>query len=141
MSDPTDLKLVIQPPPVLRATITPPADFKTTIEQTVLSLVVQPYAEVRSTIQPPTTIKTTILVGQGPSGPPGGEEMKYSKRVDFVGTDTIYKGEALPGSSETAPEWRIRKITFVNGDLKEEWAEGTSLFDKMWSSRLGYNYY
>lgn len=32
MSDPTDLKLIIQPPPVLRATITPPAEFKTTLQ-------------------------------------------------------------------------------------------------------------
>lgn len=141
MSDSTNLKLIIQPPPVLRATVTHPADFKTTIEQTVLSLVVQPYAVVRSTIQPPTTIKTTILVGQGPSGPPGGEEMKYSKRVDFVGTDTIYKGEAEPGSSEDDEVWRISKITFVDEDATEQWAEGNASFDKMWSSRLGYNYY
>lgn len=112
MSDPTDLKLIIQPPPVLRATITPPADFK-----------------------------TTILVGQGPSGPPGGEEMKYSKRVDFVSTDTIYKGEAEPGSSEDDAVWRISKITFVDEDTTEQWAEGNASFDKMWSSRLGYNYY
>ena len=140
----TELKLIVQPPPVLRATITPPADFKTTIEQTVLSLVVQPYAEVRSTIQPPTTIKTTILVGQGPSGPPGStgnESMPYAKRTDFVGNDAIYKGEAEPGSSEDDTVWRISKITFVGEDATEQWAEGNASFDKMWSSRLGYNYY
>ena len=32
MSDPTNLKLVIQPPPVLRATVIPPAEFKTTLQ-------------------------------------------------------------------------------------------------------------
>ena len=32
MSDPTNLKLIIQPPPVLRATVTPPAEFKTTLQ-------------------------------------------------------------------------------------------------------------
>lgn len=42
MSDPTNLKLIIQPPPVLRATVTPPAEFKTTLQ-----------------------------VGQGPAGPSG----------------------------------------------------------------------
>lgn len=32
MLDPTNLKLIIQPPPVLRATVTPPAEFKTTLQ-------------------------------------------------------------------------------------------------------------
>ena len=32
MPNPTNLKLVIQPPPVLRATVTPPAEFKTTLQ-------------------------------------------------------------------------------------------------------------
>lgn len=32
MPDPTNLKLIIQPPPVLRATVTPPAEFKTTLQ-------------------------------------------------------------------------------------------------------------
>ena len=32
MSDSTNLKLIIQPPPVLRATVTPPVEFKTTLQ-------------------------------------------------------------------------------------------------------------
>ena len=80
----------------------------------------------------------------GPPGPPGpatGETMPYAKRTDFVGDDVIYKGEAEPGSSENDAVWRISKITFVGEDATEQWAEGNASFDKMWSSRLGYNYY
>ena len=112
MSDSTNLKLIVQSPPVLRATVTPPIE-----------------------------IKSTLVVGQGPAGPPGiGEEVKYSKRVDFVDPDIIYKGEAAPGSTEDAQSWRIKKITFVGEDIKEEWAEGTAEFNKVWSSRESYNY-
>lgn len=32
MSDSTNLRLIVQPPPVLRATVTPPAEFKTTLQ-------------------------------------------------------------------------------------------------------------
>lgn len=32
MSDSTNLKLIIQPPPVLRATVTPSVEFKTTLQ-------------------------------------------------------------------------------------------------------------
>ena len=80
----------------------------------------------------------------GPPGPPGpatGETMPYAKRTDFVGDDVIYKGEAEPGSSESDAVWRISKITFVDEDATEQWAEGSASFDKMWSSRLNYNYY
>lgn len=80
----------------------------------------------------------------GPPGPPGpatGETMPYAKRTDFVGDDVIYKGEAEPGSSESDAVWRISKITFVDEDATEQWAEGNASFDKVWSSRLGYNYY
>lgn len=80
----------------------------------------------------------------GPPGPPGpatGETMPYAKRTDFVGDDVIYKGEAEPGSSENDAVWRISKITFVDEDATEQWAEGTASFDKVWSSRLSYNYY
>lgn len=48
MSDSTNLKLIIQPPPVLRATVTPPAEFKTTLQ-----------------------------VGQGPAGKDGTGDLHY----------------------------------------------------------------
>ena len=82
-----------------------------------------------------------IEVEVGIQGPPGtGIEMEYAKRVDFVGSNIIYKAEAIPGTLETEAGWRIRKITFIAEDIKEEWAEGTIDFNKIWSSRTSYIY-
>lgn len=79
----------------------------------------------------------------GPPGPPGqatGETMPYAKRTDFIGDHVIYKGEAEPGSSESDAVWRIRKITFIAEDIKEEWADGQGTFNKVWSNRESYSY-
>ena len=141
MSDSTNLKLIVQSPPVLRATVTPPAEFKTTIENKTLNLILQQPPIIQTVVTPPIEIKSTLVVGQGPAGPPGiGEEVKYAKRVDFVGSSIIYKAEAIPGTLETEAGWRIRKITFIAEDIKEEWAEGTIDFNKIWSSRTSYIY-
>lgn len=68
------------------------------------------------------------------------EDMVYSKRIDFVG-DIIYRAEAVPGSSESAGVWRIRKIfVATDGDVTETWASGNALFDKVWTNRLSYVY-
>lgn len=71
----------------------------------------------------------------------GEEDMVYSKRIDFVGEDTIYRGEAEVGSSETSSVWRIRKIVIAgDGDITEKWAGGSAVFNKQWSQRTSYNY-
>ena len=79
---------------------------------------------------------------QGPQGLPAEEDMAYAKRTDFVGTDVIYRAEAIVGSTNASASWRIRKITFVGieGDIVEEWAGGTALFDKIWDNRLSLSY-
>ena len=67
--------------------------------------------------------------------------MKYSTRTDFASDFLIYKGEAAPGSSNNDPFWRIHRLTISNdGDVTEEWAIGTAVFDKRWSDRLYYSY-
>jgi hypothetical protein len=69
------------------------------------------------------------------------EEMAYSKRVDFVSDDLLYKAEALPGASTSAPVWRIRKITLgSDGDVTEQWADGDSLYNKVWDDHLNLTY-
>lgn len=86
--------------------------------------------------RPTSTLLVTGLVG--PAGADGlsEEEMVYSKRVDFVTDNELYKGEALVGSSENLPAWRVRKIIIGNdGDVTETWASGNALFDKVWSDR------
>lgn len=71
----------------------------------------------------------------------GEEDMVYSKRIDFVGEDIIYRGEAAVGSSETDLVWRIRKIVVAgDGDIMETWAGGSAVFNKQWSQRTSYNY-
>jgi len=75
---------------------------------------------------------------QGPPGPPGTpeDEIMYSKRVDFIDDSTLYRGEAVPGSAESAAVWRIRKITIaVDNDVSETWADGNDNFDKAWLDR------
>jgi hypothetical protein len=94
-------------------------------------------------------IKDVIVQGgiqgpQGPQGPPGvsGEEdVPYSKRIDFVTENELYKGEAAVGSAETSTSWRIKKIVIAgDGDVAETWAGGAAQFDKTWSLRANYTY-
>lgn len=71
----------------------------------------------------------------------GEEEVAYSKRIDFVSDDQLYRAEAVPGSDESDPVWRIRKVVLASdGDVVETWAEGDANFDKIWSNRETYNY-
>lgn len=87
---------------------------------------------------------TVVVAGhQGPPGPAGQaeEDVVYSKRIDFINDNLLYKGEAVVGSSESNPVWRIRKITVGNdGDVTEVWASGSADFLHAWTARLGYTY-
>lgn len=86
----------------------------------------------------------TVVTGLiGIRGDPGisEDEMVYSKRIDFVTEDTLYKAEALVGSSEVDNVWRIRKILIsADGDISELWASGSALFNYSWSNRESYIY-
>ena len=81
---------------------------------------------------------------QGPAGPAGAsaeEDIMYSKRVDFVTDNLLYKGESSVGSSENSPVWRVRKVVIgVDGDVTETWASGTASFDKVWADRASLIY-
>ncbi len=97
-----------------------------------------------STILVETSVPTVVVTGiMGPPGPAGTseEDMSYSKRVDFVSDSIIYRGEAVVGSSESSPVWRIRYITLgVDGDVSETWASGNANFDKVWADRALLSY-
>ena len=70
-----------------------------------------------------------------------GEEEVLAKRTDFIGSNTIYKGEAAVGSLDSLAAWRIRRILIaVDGDISETFASGTANFDKIWDDRLTYTY-
>ena len=65
----------------------------------------------------------------------------YTKRIDFVTDNEFYKGEAAVGSSISEGLWRISRVLISSdGDVSETWVEGTSSFNKIWASRLTYNY-
>ena len=81
----------------------------------------------------------TLAAAGAPSTPE--DDIMYAKRVDFVTEQVIYRGEALPGSDENDPVWRVRRITLaLDNDVTEEWAGGTSTFDKRWSERATFDY-
>jgi hypothetical protein len=65
----------------------------------------------------------------------------HAKRIDFVGDNEFYKGEALVGSLVTDSAWRINKTTISqDGDVSEMWAEGTADFNKVWEDRASLSY-
>lgn len=56
-----------------------------------------------------------------------------------------YIGEALPGTGDDEPGWRIYNYTFaeIDGDLepvKVRFADGNTNFDKVWDNREEYIY-
>jgi len=64
-----------------------------------------------------------------------------SRRTDFVGDAMLYRGEAVPGASETDAIWAIRRIEFLTGgDVVEKWATGSSSKSFVWSDRATYEY-
>jgi len=90
-------------------------------------------------------VTNILTVGtQGPAGAPGlvEEEIVYAKRVDFISDETLYRGEANPGTLDGANVWRIRKINiaYIDGDVTETWADGSAAFTKVWDDRLSYTY-
>jgi hypothetical protein len=84
---------------------------------------------------------STGLWKNKPSGPiPEGDEV-LAKRVNFIGEDIIYKGEAPVGTLDAASFWRIRKILIaVDGDVTETWANGNANYDKVWNDHASYTY-
>lgn len=69
------------------------------------------------------------------------DDVIYTKRVDFINDNLLYRGEAVPGTLESAPVWRMRRITIgADNDVTEEFADGDSNFDNIWDDRLGLTY-
>lgn len=106
---------------------------------------------VESTTQPkPVTIvipNVEIYTAgiQGPPGVPGANgdetEVAYAKRTDFISDLLLYRGEANPGTLDSAASWRIRRLIIgVDNDVTEEWADGNSNFDNVWDDRLSLSY-
>lgn len=81
------------------------------------------------------------MIGPAGTSAVSEDDMVYSKRIDFVTDNELYRGEALVGTAETSSLWRIRKISIgVDGDITENWASGTASFDKVWANRVSFSY-
>lgn len=72
---------------------------------------------------------------------PQSDGLKLSKRLDYVDSLHFYLGEAVPGSLDTAPVWRICYVAMSStGNLTMTWADGNSNFDNVWSNRAALTY-
>ena len=60
----------------------------------------------------------------------------------YDGADNlIYAGRAAIGSAKSAAVWQIKKFTYSGTNLTDEqWAGGTSAFDKVWNDRASLSY-
>lgn len=68
---------------------------------------------------------------------------KYIVEFDFSGgSNLIYFGQALTGSSTGSGVWQIRKFTYdgSNNLVSMLYADGTIAFTKTWTSRASYTY-
>jgi YD repeat-containing protein len=67
----------------------------------------------------------------------------YSQRLTYdVNNNPVYVGKAKAGSSESSGVWQIQKLTYdVNGNVTEiGFADGSSLFEHIWTNRESYSY-
>ena len=71
----------------------------------------------------------------------GTSDDTHARRVDFVGDALLYRGEAVPGTDDTASAWRVRRIEFApDGNVTEKWAAGNADFVNAWSDRATLEY-
>ena len=68
--------------------------------------------------------------------------MELQQKIDYSGgSNPIYVGEAIPGTSPATARWRIYLLTYTGTNVVvKSWASGTDAFDKIWTSRATYTY-
>lgn len=68
--------------------------------------------------------------------------MELHTKIDYSGgSNPIYIGESIPGTSPTTARWRIQMHTYSGTDLViVAWAGGSKKFDKVWDNRATYTY-
>jgi len=69
-------------------------------------------------------------------------EGMYAKNIDFENAgNTIYTGEAAPGTATSVAKWRVKKTTInAEGDTVIAWADGNANFDNIWDNHLTLTY-
>jgi len=69
------------------------------------------------------------------------DTVTYATRYDQVSDLLAYKGEAIVGSEDDEPKWRVQKLVFgTDGDVTITWANGTTDFRNVWDDRATLTY-
>ena len=68
--------------------------------------------------------------------------MDLQQKIDYSGgSNPIYVGESMPGSSPASSKWKIYKLTYSGTNVViKAWANGSKKFDKIWDDRATYTY-
>jgi hypothetical protein len=92
-------------------------------------------------VQAPTPITFEVLNFAAAINPEDVMPPVYATRTDFVSASLAYVGEAAPGTLDSAPAWRIKRLTLgADDDVTTEWADGNANFDNAWSDRASASY-
>ena len=70
-------------------------------------------------------------------------EVAQTIRTDTDGAtpETIYRGKALPGTSQATGAWRCEEITIAaDGDVSILFADGNDNYDNVWNNRASLSY-
>jgi hypothetical protein len=76
----------------------------------------------------------------------GTEKLKNAGQLDEQDDgDTLYIGDALPGTATSSATWSIKRVVFTedgggNTDAVTTWADGNSNRDNIWDNHLALSY-
>ena len=62
------------------------------------------------------------------------------KEVDTTNGAVIYTGYAPLTSATSAAVWQIKRITITGALISEEWADGDTSFNNIWTNRAALSY-
>ncbi len=94
-----------------------------------------PQSILHSVGKKPITLDNPLPVTQGNT------QIFEERRANNASGQVEYIGEAIPGSQNGSPNWRIHKRTYSSNRLtKIAWAKYNAKFDKIWNDRITYNY-
>ena len=102
------------------------------VDATTETLVVEP--------EPITNVSILTVGEQGPPGA-GGDGAAYTQQLEWITADLFYRGDALPDTLTSAPNWRVCRVTIgALGEATVARPDGSEAFDKTWDARAGYDY-
>ena len=86
----------------------------------------------------PAYSQLVTTVGTTPDSPTALTE--FALRLDEVSPTVSYVGEAAPGTLDSEPKWRIKRLDTSGSDLDITWANGAAEFVHVWNNRAALTY-